>query len=432
MTPDSRVPARARRRLAMLLIALGLAVASCTDSGSGATGSSQPSGTDPMTPTSLRPSTTIDPTTIGRSPAAQLPAIQTLVAAALPIRRYSLGTDRLEVWICRVPKGVKDPIYNPVDFRLDIDADRATVLLNKHVSAFFRTLSHGLYAPEFLAGGEVPIDVDESDERCVEKAVNKSADEATGVVVIADAEHRSDQPGGWGRPGRPCDAAATLCSARVTGRATYIGASDFHPEWGEVPAIDLQEHEIGHSLGLPHSGEGGGYTSAIDLMSNSAAPREVDPARRNGPDTLGINRVALGWLPLEDVEVGDPAGSRHRLVPSSAPDGRRLLLLPLDDLRLLTLEVRTNSGFDDHLPAPGVVVHEIDQRPAACRGETGTEPCVNEYRRQPVRSGTAPYTDLLGAGETWSGSGWTVRVTGSDGTSFTVEVRRDDNTKEQP
>lgn len=424
---------RQRWRNAGLVVAAvvaALAIASCAND-SITNGTSNESDTTADNPDDSAPMTTLDAAALGNSSAAQLPAIRTLIAAAMPIRRFSTGSDLLGVWICRVPLGVRDPTYNPVDFRLDIDAERATTLLERHVTEYFRVLSHGVYVPRFVKGGEVSIDVDGSNRDCVDRALRKAGPTVNAVVVIADAEHGSDQSGGWGRPGTPCDQQATTCTARVTGRATYIGASDFHPEWGAVPAVDLQEHEIGHSLGLPHSGEDDGYTSAIDLMSNSASPRDRLPDRRDAPDTLGINRLALGWIPLSDVEVGTSSGAQHTLVPSSAATGRRLLVLPIDDLRFLTVEVLSNSGFNSHLPVPGVVVHEIDQSPAACRGAGDTRPCVNEYRKQPVRSGTAPFTDLLGVGSTWSGSGWAIRVVQSTGDSWTVEAHRTDTAKEQ-
>ncbi len=424
-----RRPARNVLHVAVAL-STALAIASCS-SESDTDATSSESAITAGTPDDSAPITTLDAAALGDSPAAQLPALRTLIAAATPIRRFSAGSDLLGVWICRVPRGVQDRMYNPVDFRLDIDAERATELLERHVTEYFRVLSHGAYVPQFVQGGEVSIDVDGSNRDCVDRALRRAGPDVNAVVVIADAEHASDQSGGWGRPGTPCDLQAASCTARVTGRATYIGASDFHPEWGEVPAVDLQEHEIGHSLGLPHSGEGDGYTSAIDLMSNSASPRDRLPDRRDAPDTLGVNRLALGWIPLADVDVGVPSGAQHTLVPSNAATGRRLLVLPIDDLRFLTVEVVSNSGFNSHLPAPGVVVHEIDQSPAACRGTGDSRPCVNEYRKQPVRSGTAPFTDLLGVGTTWSGSGWAIRVVQSTGDTWTVEAHRTDTAKEQ-
>ena len=83
-------------------------------------------------------------------------------------------------------------------------------------------------------------------------------------------------------------------------------------------------------------------------------------------------------------------------------------MLPLDDLRFITVEVLDNTGFNDHLPEAGVAIHLIDQRPSACGSPSGS--CVNELRRQVPLLGAAPHTDLLGEGEAWEGEGWTVTV----------------------
>ncbi|MFM8530502.1 MAG: hypothetical protein ACKOD2_12675 [Ilumatobacteraceae bacterium] len=330
-----------------------------------------------------------------------------LEGAAL-IRNYSMNDDRLGVWVCHVPVGTTDPIYNPVDFRLDLTDERVADLLNKHVSRYFSGISDGSYRRVFVPSGEIDMAVTDTHRDCVDRAQRGSADDITGLIIVADAEHGETQHGGWGRPGTACSGAAS-CIARNTGRAAYIGASDFHPDWGVVPAVDLIEHEIGHTLGFPHSGDGDGYTSNVDLMSNSAAPRDVDPDRRNAPDTLAVNRVAAGWIPLDDVAIAGRSGS-VRLSPSNTGAGTRLLVLPIDSLSFLSVEVLGNSGNYSYLPSAGVIVHEIDQRPTACRGGTGTDPCLNEYRSQVPLSGTRPFTDLLGDGSTWSGRGWNIEI----------------------
>lgn len=348
-------------------------------------------------------------------------ALQTLSEGADSLRRFSLGTDRLGVWICHVPVGITDPIYNPVDLRLDLEVRKVAALLSEHVSAYFAALTHGAYVPEFVPEGEVTIAANETNRTCVDRAAERSAGDIDGLVVIADAEHAEDQHGGWGRTGERCKA-TEACPARVSGRAAYVGASDFHPDWGAVPAVDLLEHEIGHTLGFPHSGGGDGYTSAIDVMSNSAAPRDVDPDRRDGPGTIAVNRLAAGWLPLASMAVADGAGT-FPLVPSNSAEGPRVLVLPIDDARFLTVEALTNTGFDAHLPRSGIVVHEIDQSPTACRSGADT-PCLNEYRSQLPISGTRPFTDLLGDGSTWSGGGWSISVSSSGNGSWTVSVNR--------
>lgn len=348
-------------------------------------------------------------------------ALQTLFEGANSLRRFSLGTDRLGVWICHVPVGITDPIYNPVDLRLDLEVRKVAALLSEHVSAYFAALTHGAYVPEFVPEGEVTIAANETNRTCVDRAAERSAGDIDGLVVIADAEHAEDQHGGWGRTGEPCKA-AEACPARVSGRAAYVGASDFHPDWGAVPAVDLLEHEIGHTLGFPHSGGGDGYTSAIDVMSNSAAPRDVDPDRRDGPGTIAVNRLAAGWLPLASMAVAEGAGT-FPLVPSNSAEGPRVLVLRIDDARFLTVEALTNTGFDAHLPRSGIVVHEIDQSPTACRSGADT-PCLNEYRSQLPISGTRPFTDLLGDGSTWSGGGWSISVSSSGNGSWTVSVNR--------
>jgi hypothetical protein len=335
------------------------------------------------------------------SDAAAPPALPA-VAARLVADRPAPATDTIEVWVCQVPLDSSAPIYGGLPLRQPLTPDDLVARIGERVSGYFATVSHGAYVPTFVAGGTVAMSASDTDADCVDGALDRSSADADTVLAVADAEHAADQPGGWGRPGTwpTCDG---TCPASTTLRAAYVGASDFHPDWGPVPLLDLIEHELGHTLGLPHSGSpasgGDQYLSALDVMSNSAAPRDVDPARRDAPDTIAVDRLDLGWLPVADAAVATPDGLTVDLAPSIAPAGTRVVLAALDDHRMLTFEYLIPTGFDDHLPEAGVAVHLVDD-------SAGT----NVLRVQDTLGSDPPHTDLLGAGDEWSGEGWQVRV----------------------
>jgi hypothetical protein len=244
----------------------------------------------------------------------------------------------------------------------------------------------------------VTIGVSDEPQACVDQALTTANKSAHGVLVIADAEHNAGQPGGFGNAGGSCD--LVPCSASATRRSAYVGAADFSPEWGDRPPMDLIEHELGHALGWPHSGYDASapepHRSALDVMSDSAAPRTVHPDRRDGPDTLAVNRLAAGWLPPEAVSVIPPSGGSVVLAPSNGRSGTRLAVIALDGERFITIELLMAAGLDDHLPASGVAVHLI-------AGSDGT-------RTQSPLVGVAPFDDLLTSGETLSTNGWGIVV----------------------
>ena len=133
---------------------------------------------------------------------------------------------------------------------------------------------------------------------CVDAALSRSGADADVVLAVADAEHAAGEPGGMGNRG---DARTVDSAAAVSRRYAYVGASDFNRiSWGDSPPLDLVEHELGHTLGWVHSAVDDGpppsYRSGIDVMSNSAAPRDVDPARRDAPDTIALQRMIAGWI----------------------------------------------------------------------------------------------------------------------------------------
>ena len=309
----------------------------------------------------------------------------------------TIGDDHFEVWICHVPLGSTAALYGGLPLRLSLTPQGVTDVVNRRVPAYFETLSHGQYRPVFTAGGEVTIAADDEPQACVDGALAGAGSDTDAVLVVADAEHAADQPGGFGIGGDPCPGNGA-CSIVTTRRSAYVGASDFHPDWGDDPPMDLVEHEIGHSLGWVHSGidSAGDYLSGLDLMSNSAAPRDVDPTRRDGPGTLALNLFLAGWLPARDVVVATDEVSVE-LSASQGDRGKRLLLLDNGAGSLYTVELLAAEGLDDHLPASGIAVHEVQIVDGALRPTT---PMV----------GSPPYLALLQPGVELKIGQWTLTI----------------------
>jgi hypothetical protein len=313
------------------------------------------------------------------------------------------GDDPWDVFVCHVPVDARSAVYAGLPLRLALTPDRVAAVFDARVGAYFDTLSNGAYRPRFRAAGEVTIGAADEPQACVDKAIAAASEQAHGVIAVADAEHNADVPGGFGNPGSECG--KPPCSAITTRRSAYIGAADFSADWGDDPPMDLVEHEIGHALGWPHSGYDESATeptqSALDVMSNSAAPRDVHPDRRDAPATLGINRLAAGWLPRSAVAVIPPSGSTVTLAPSGGTNGTRLAVIEVDDHAFITVELLLAEGLDDHLPASGVAVHLV----AIPVIDTSDAP-----RTQTPLVGVPPYDDLLWPGESLVTNGWRVTI----------------------
>jgi hypothetical protein len=326
--------------------------------------------------------------------------------------------DTIEVDICDVPLPTSDPMYGDLPLRLTLDPAVVARQMETGVRPYFEALSHGQYHPQFVAGTVLTMTGTESHDECVDRALDASSPDATVVMVVATAEDIATESGGWGRPGSPC--AQPPCPAATTRRAMYVGSSDFYGadapgHLSSAPLLDLIEHEIGHTLDLPHSGFlGVQYTSPLDVMSNNAAPRDTQPDRINAQDTLGINRLALGWMPSSAVAVAEPAGGSFELSPSTAADGVRLLVLPIDGSQFLTVEFLTATGFDDALAHPGgVAMHLIDQGATVCGHPSAAGVCSGVDRRQTLIATEAEHLDLIaaaGASNSYgtATTGWTI------------------------
>ena len=118
----------------------------------------------------------------------------------------SLGDNRIEVWVCHVPEGATDPIYGGLPLRLPLTPDQVVATITEPVSAYFDSISHGQYRPEFVAGGEFTMAVDDAPQACIDAALDAAADETRVVLAVADAEHGADQVGGFAVGGDPCPA----------------------------------------------------------------------------------------------------------------------------------------------------------------------------------------------------------------------------------
>ena len=316
--------------------------------------------------------------------------VQTMFATAAKFADIGVGIDPWEVVVCQIPQGTTDSLYEPIDVRLDLTSTDIVAALTPVVDYFSRW-SHGQYQPKFTAVSGVSIGVDEKSEVCVDRALDKASVATRGVLVIADAQHTEVAVGGWGRPGSPCE---KNCSAKHTRRAVYIGASDFMPYWKGNPPLDLVEHEIGHALDWPHSSTSvdnfgsGVYDSDVDLMSNSAAPREKFPDTRNAPGPLAINIYLAKWLQDTHIVTLESGTGTFELVATEtdlAVDGARLLMVAVNDSIVLTVELIKASGDNQHLLHDRVVLHQVE-----VVGKIGYE------RRQTVLS-----DDLL-SGDQWS------------------------------
>jgi M6 family metalloprotease-like protein len=167
----------------------------------------------------------------------------------------------------------------------------------------------------------------------------------------------------------------------------------WEPPWGQETGVYV--HEMGHSLGLPHSGwVYYAYDSPWDMMSSTLSADSVECGSyqsANSGETAAIyctepgdgyiapHKDYLGWIPAANLKVADSIapitleagalalGSAMKMIKICIPG---FPCTPGPEARYFTVEARVKalgsaSQYDNAIPGEGVIVHSVDfGRPA--------------------------------------------------------------------
>ncbi|BGE87197.1 MULTISPECIES: hypothetical protein [Methylosinus] len=164
-----------------------------------------------------------------------------------------------------------------------------------------------------------------------------------------------------------------------------VYGATWEPPWGQEAATYV--HEMGHSLGLPHSGwVYYAYDSPWDEMSsgstakfltcgsynsaNSANATQTLTCRAPGGGFISAHKDKLGWIPAANKLVVDKISTQTvALEGEASPLGSRLKMIkiclvgqPCDgaSAHYLTVEARVKTvAYDKGLPGEGIIVHDF-------------------------------------------------------------------------
>ena len=200
---------------------------------------------------------------------------------------------------------------------------------------------------------------------------------------------------------------------------TKTYAMTWQPSGNSMAAYaNAYAHEVGHSLGLPHSFTPNHMQSGWDVMGQGSCGNGIPM------HTISFHKDLLGWIPASrKLTVGPNTSQTITLERLALPGPGNYLMaqIPMDNAPGLfyTVEARRRAGYDDCLPGDAVLLHTVD--PAR---KTRPQPAevVDPDRGPGATDSSAMWTP----GETFrdSANKITVTVNAQTATGFQVTITR--------
>jgi len=334
-----------------------------------------------------------------------------LVEDAVWWRQFGQGTDTWSIWACNTTDATA----------LDMDDVQETVdHFTDEIAPIFAWMSEGRYSPTFAAGGVIDTGIAHT-SRTGDCDENSAA--VQGLVGVNGAIFVSNfdwNVGGVSDPGRETEGAFFPANDR----AIWLDQSDA-PSDTSITTF-LLTHEMGHTLGWPHSSgeipfdDGFDRGNPMDVMG-CCGPAVIARA------TVAINRYQAGWFDSDQVAVLGNAGGTFT-IGAIGYAGTQMVVIPTGiDYRYVTLGVRDidPSGYDtaSSLDAEGVEVYEVDGNcePFDCSG-TGRR--IRAVPSTEFISGDWINPHVHGVGDTFSIGNRTITVDSKsgDGSTYTVTI----------